>query len=149
MGRGRGIPPYYWLLYLHKNGGGMFPAPPKSANLLHMVTYSWKFKLLNTFPYSVKITLLCIQDSKFTLFYLLISDTAGAIFRARYMCIAHLIDTLGSSTRTVNVTVFFSSTSDRFDNKPNQHHRTVINLFLNGTNNGDVDDTYKRSLRYI
>ena len=55
----------------------------------------------------------------------------------------------GLFTHTVQVTVFMSGTFDLFDIMCKQHHRTALNPFLNGTKNGDVDGTCKRSLRLI
>ena len=37
-------------------------------------------------------------------------------------------------------------TLDIFDVMCQQHHRTALNLFLNGTKNGDIGGTCKRSL---
>ena len=39
----------------------------------------------------------------------------------------------GSFTRTVNVNAFVSDTFDLFNVMCEQHHRTVLNPFLNGT----------------
>ena len=52
----------------------------------------------------------------------------------------------GLFTRTVHVTVLMSGTFDLFDVTCEQHLRTALNPFLNGTKNGDIDGTSKRIL---
>ena len=42
-------------------------------------------------------------------------------------------------TRTINVTVFVSGNFDLFDVVCKQNHRSVLNPFLNGTINGNID----------
>ena len=49
----------------------------------------------------------------------------------------------GLFTHTVNVTVFVSGIFDLFDGKCKQHHMIVLNPFLNGTKNGDIDGMCK------
>ena len=49
-------------------------------------------------------------------------------------------------TRTVNVTVFMSGNFDLFDVVCKQNHRSVLNLFLNGTINGNIDGTFKMAI---
>ena len=49
-------------------------------------------------------------------------------------------------TRTVNGTVLWTVPSIFFNGTWQQHHKSVFNHFLNGTKNGDVDGTCKRSL---
>ena len=47
---------------------------------------------------------------------------------------------------TVNVTIYVSSTFDLFNVMCKQRDRDVLNPFLKGTKNCDIDDTCKRSL---
>ena len=53
-----------------------------------------------------------------------------------------------SFTRTVNVTVLWAGTSDLFNVMCKHHRKSALNPCLNGTKNGDVDGTCKRSLTY-
>ena len=55
-------------------------------------------------------------------------------------------NTLGSFTRTTNVTVFVGGIFDLLELVCKQHHRITLNPFLNGKKNGDVNGTCKRSL---
>ena len=60
------------------------------------------------------------------------------------------METLEARLHVLSTSPFFvSGTFDLFDITCKQHPKTALNPFLNGTNNGDVDGTYKQTIVVI